>query len=144
MVKFLCLLRRFCGLQGTEQSTPAREDADLEGFRRDKGGGTHHDTPKDSGRSRSRRGEPQRDDETRSCHQGGAESNGGIYRSLSLEDTDGMEEAEEDWEESERGPTSSPWRRQGVGARGSVTTVGHDRPTPSYALPTKHFKTLDR
>lgn len=47
-----------------------------------------------------------------------------------------------EWDLDERGggSESSPGRLPREGARGN----GHARPTPSYALPTKHFKTLDR
>lgn len=55
-----------------------------------------------------------------------------------------VDDVVEGWEESEEEPAYSPSRRHGGRVRGSTSTYGHARPTPSYALPTKHFKTPDR
>ncbi|CAM9126962.1 unnamed protein product [Ectocarpus fasciculatus] len=130
-----------------EQNTPARHADDDDGFDsdqdQDQGDATLHDRPasmrveeRQDDRSDARRSRRQRDE-------GEGEVSGprDRHRSRSPEVGDDVVEG---WEESEGEPAYSPSRRHGGRVRGSISTYGHARPTPSYALPTKHFKTPDR
>lgn len=138
-------------LQGSERSSSTRENFHHEGFRSDEGGTAHRDTRNKPGGSHTARGEePARTREhgrRRSRRQtGDAKVDGGKDRSRSAEDIYDVEEVDVGWEGSGSGPASSPSRGRTGRVRRSVPSNanGHDRPTPSYALPTKHFKTIDR
>lgn len=59
-------------------------------------------------------------------------------RNISPENTDGWDS------EGGQQPRALAHVRHASGMRGDTIGNGHARPTPSYALPTKHFKTLTR
>ncbi|CBJ30654.1 expressed unknown protein [Ectocarpus siliculosus] len=129
--------------EGSEQSTPSRQVDDDESFDSDQEDATHHDRPastrveeRRNDRSDTRRSRRQRDE-----GEGEVSGDRDRHRSHSPEVVDDVVEV---WEESEGEPACSSSRRPGGRVRGSISTYGHARPTPSYALPTKHFKTPDR
>ncbi|CAM9489734.1 unnamed protein product [Laminaria digitata] len=125
---------------------PAKDNADFEGDAScgEDEGETRRVTENGSGRPRpsrpqerdqrqQREGRGERD-RRRRHRQGATEVGDKLDRSSSLELT-----TEWDLDERGGGSESSPGRLPREGVRGN----GHARPTPSYALPTKHFKTLD-
>lgn len=140
-------------LQGSERSTSTRENFHLEGFRSDEGGATYRNTPNEPGRYYAARGEEARAREhDRRCSRrqaGDAKVDGsGRDRSRSVEDAYDVDVEDVDvgvggWEGGDLGPASSPLRRRAGGIRRSTPNngSGRERPMPSYALPTKHFKT---
>lgn len=137
-------------LQGLEQrqSTSTRENADHEDedarsydgrttrYRDDEHEHEHeheHGARDEPGSPRSACGDVQNGNRRRSRQEvnGLAEVNGEQDRSRSVEYVHGLAKAEGGWGEGRR-------------RRAPSHNNGHDRPTPSYALPTKHFKTPDR
>lgn len=146
---FRCLADAFHLLRIFEQTVPvlARQSADGKGDGScgEDGGETPSVTLDEYGRPRKSRPrereqrEERGEDNRRQRHrQGAAEGNmvdNERDRNSSLELA-----AEGDLDERGGGSESSPGRLPREGVRGN----GHARPTPSYALPTKHFKALDR
>ncbi|CAM9136348.1 unnamed protein product [Ectocarpus sp. 13 AM-2016] len=126
--------------EAPEQSTPSRQvDAD-ESFDSDREDATHHDRPALT-RVEERRNDRRVSGLQRDEGEGEVSGDRDCHRSRSPEVVDDVVEG---WEESEGEPAYSSSRRPGGWVRGSISTYGHARPTPSYALPTKHFKTPDR
>ncbi|CAM9128296.1 unnamed protein product, partial [Hapterophycus canaliculatus] len=125
--------------EDSKQSTFSREkDAD---FRREEQSVIHRNAQNDAGRLHSVRVEVRGGDRRRARKRDDNEVNGDRDRTSSPEGIDDIDDA---WEEVGRGPASSPWRRHGLGAREGVASYRNAGRTPSYALPTKHFKTVDR
>lgn len=136
-------------LQIFEQTIPVRAkqntDGEGDGSCGEDGGETPRATLNGSDRlrtsrprEREQREERGEDYRRRRNRQGAAEGNmvgDERNRSSSLELT-----TEWDLDERGGGSESPPGCLPREGVRGN----GHARPTPSYALPTKHFKTLDR
>ncbi|CAM9264054.1 unnamed protein product [Scytosiphon promiscuus] len=124
--------------EGSEQSTSTKENDQY--CRRDDRSPTHRDTQDEAVRPRSAREAGRRGDRRRPRELGDDRVNDDRDWSSSSE---GIGDNDEAWERIDKGHPSAPWR-QGLGTRGGVASNGHTRPTPSYALPTKHFKALDR
>lgn len=126
-------------LKDSEQSTSAREDVDGEAYSGRGGDMASSDEGEDvSGGTRPSRGGARRGDQRRPHRQGDLEITDRRGGSSSPNNM-----AERDWAEGKEGPTSSP-RRHGRRPGGLAMGNGHARPTPSYALPTKHFKAVAR
>ncbi len=102
-----------------------------------------HGARNEPGSPRSARGDAHDGNRRRSRREDHAEVDGERDRSRSVEYVDGLAETEGGWGEGDQGPASSPWWGGGR-RRAASNNNGHNRPTPSYALPTKHFKTPDR
>lgn len=121
-----------------EQSPLAREDADEGASGNEEGGAEPRDAENSSGRPHVRCQELRGTDRTRSRGQDAANVRCHHDRSSSLENT-----ADWDWEGGDHVRASSPARHRRE-MKGGAMGNGHARPTPSYALPTKHFKTIRR
>eukprot|EP00903_Cladosiphon_okamuranus_P015272 g14113.t1 len=143
--------------EGSERSTSTRENFHHERFRGDDHGGgiptTHCDTGNEPGRFHAvHEGEARAREHGRRRSRwkaGDAKVSGGRDRSRSVEDVHDVGVDEVDvggLEGGDSGPVSSPSRRRVGGIRKGApgNSNGDDGPTPSYALPTKHFKAIDR
>lgn len=126
-------------IKDSEQSASAREDVDGEAYGGHERGTASNDKEEDDmGGTHPSRGDAQRGDRGRPHRQGGLAITDRTIGSKSPKDV-----AEWEWDEGGEAPTSPP-RPHGRRTRALAVGNGHARPTPSYALPTKHFKALGR